>query len=270
MENFLIKYSPKEWANLTKEKIKEKVSKMTIKPSVTILNALETPASLSYVKGKIKDCEEVGIEAKYVGQDKITSVEELRAEVIHSSTTGIIVQEPLPNFFRKKAYSGLIYPLADVDGTKRNSIFTPATPLGIMNWLNGNEISLVGMDVCIIGRSDLVGKPLANLMTAADATVTLCHSKTKSLKEKIQMADIVVAAIGNPNVLKREWFEDGKTRLVIDVGINRVNGKLTGDVPKFESLNGGYCTPVPGGVGLLTRVALLENILKAHQMQGKG
>lgn len=266
MENIYIRYSPKEWAKLTKENLKKEISLMSEKPSLTIVNANETPASLSYVKGKIKDCEDVGIKVQYIGEEKISSLTELRSALLLSNSSGIIVQEPTP--FDKNAYTKLIDSLRDVDGAKRQSYFTPATPLGIIRWLEGNEVNLEGEDVCIIGRSDLVGKPLAKLMTDKNATVTLCHSKTKNLEEKIRAADVVVAAIGNPEVINENWLNDGRKRLVIDVGINRVNGKLVGDIGNYNLVDG-YCTPVPGGVGLLTRVALLENVVKAHKLQGR-
>ena len=267
MEGFGIKYSPKEWAKITKNVIKTYVDGYGYKPSLSIYNTIETPASLSYVKGKIKDCEEVGFEVKYIGEKEIRDNEDLMRKVLNDESSGIIVQKPLREDIVEEDYISLIFREQDVDGARRDSLFNPATPAGIMSWLDGNEIELEGRDVCIVGRSELVGMPLFKLMLEENATVTLCHSKTKNLEEKVKSCEILVVAIGNPNVIQREWLEDGKPRLVIDVGINRVDGKLVGDVPKYDVPEGGYCTPVPGGVGLLTRAALLDNVFGACLIQ---
>ena len=264
LEKFCIEIEPKQVAETIKYGVKKIIEQLNLDLSLSIYNTIETPASLSYVKGKIKDCESVGIKVNYIGAESIQDGKHLAELIKADNSTGIIVQKPLREDISEEDYLSAIKDSQDVDGAKPLSDFVPATPQGIMDWLWLNSINLDGKDICIIGRSEIVGMPLARMMTENDATVTLCHSKTKNLKEKVQNCDILVVAIGNPNIIKPEWLEDGKPRIVIDVGINRVDGELVGDVPSYKVPEGGYCTPVPGGVGLLTRAELIYNIVSTY------
>jgi methylenetetrahydrofolate dehydrogenase (NADP+)/methenyltetrahydrofolate cyclohydrolase len=170
---------------------------------------------------------------------------------------GIMVQLPLPpHIDARRVAVEAIDPAKDVDGFLEWSKFQPCTPLGIMKYLEYCGFPIEGSDVVVIGRSDIVGKPMAKMLTDANATVTLCHSKTKDLESKLSRADLIICAVGKPGFIKAsDWNEVP----IIDVGINFVDGKLVGDVD--SSLEDTNVTPVPGGVGLLTRCALLENVI---------
>ena len=218
---------------------------------------------------KIKDAEECNIKAilhKYPEDDCNSLYDDIKTidgdMTDNDISGGIFLQLPVPEFIdlNKAIYS--ISPWYDVDGFTQDSMYEPCTPSGIMDWLKANKINLCGKNVCIIGRSDIVGKPLAKMMTDKNATVTLCHSKTVNLEEHMKIADIIVAAVG-----KAKFIYDidlPRRPIIIDVGINRdENGKLCGDVDYNNMLDTcEYITSVPGGVGLLTRVALLKNITK--------
>lgn len=214
-------------------------------------------ASNRYVRNKVKDCEEIGIFAEVVKCDENINTDELINVIrkLQWKYSGIIVQLPLPKHIDKELVIAAIDKTKDVDGFKEGSKFNPCTPQGIMMWLDKIEFELSGAHVVIIGRSNIVGKPMAKMLTDADATVTLCHSKTKNLDKMVEMADLVICAVGKANFLDCKNI----TVPVIDVGINFVDGKLVGDC-----YNGGdNVTPVPGGVGLLTRMALLYNVISA-------
>ena len=186
---------------------------------------------------------------------------------------GILVQMPIPNHLNSKEIQNAIHPLKDVDGLTDINMgklahdvdsLVPCTPYGIFDLLELNSISVEGKNITIIGRSDLVGKPLASLLTNKNATVTLCHSKTNDLKLFTSIADILVVAIGKPNFIKSEHIKEDA--IVIDVGINRMpDGKLCGDVD-FDDIKEkvSYITPVPGGVGPMTVAELAKNTYKAH------
>lgn len=217
-------------------------------------------ASNRYVRNKIKDCTEVGIEAYCVKLTEDTTTEELLEVMVKNFMfdpgAAFMVQLPLPDHIDLKKVIAAIPKNGDVDGFRPLSKFKPCTPLGIMKYLEHCEYDLSGRNVTIIGRSDIVGKPLAKMMTDADATVTLCHSKTKSLWTHIETADLIVSAVGKRGILNCYAIH----KPVIDVGINfDENGKLCGDCINTENRE---VTPVPGGVGLLTRCALLENIVR--------
>ncbi len=224
----------------------------------------DNQASNAYIRGKIKDCEEVGITAKLHKFDESVEQEDLMwsiGEASLSGSSGIILQLPVPDHIDPiRAIRECIKPEQDVDGFVYDKHY-PCTPKGIIDWLDYNRVPIEGKNVVIIGRSDIVGKPLAKMMTDRNATVTLCHSKTSevNIKEFCEIADIVVVAVG-----KAKWFSFDlhNTPLIIDVGINRdENNKMCGDVDREHmEQQGCYVTPVPGGVGLLTRVALLKNV----------
>ncbi len=232
----------------------------------------EDPASQVYVRNKIKACEEVGIKsyAYYLDKEVAQSrVEELiRSLSVDDKINGILVQLPLPRHLDSKKILELIPYAKDVDGFSAENMgrlcmnepcLVACTPNGVMKMFESENIDLNGKNAVVIGRSNIVGKPMAMLLTNANATVTLCHSRTRDLKQKCLEADVVVAAIGKAKFIKADMIKDGA--VVIDVGMNRdENGKLCGDVD-FENVKEkcSFITPVPGGVGPMTITMLMYN-----------
>ena len=252
----------KEYTKELKEQFKERIIAIGDAPRLAIIQVGNLEASNRYIKNKIKDCEEVGIIAEHYGFDnditEVELVEEIQA--IAEFADGIIVQLPLPQHIRSSIATAAIPAEKDVDGFRVDSPYDPATPSGIMKYLRYCEFDLTGKDVVIIGRSNIVGKPLARMMTDADATVTLCHSKSK-LSHYLYSADLIITAVGKAGFLNCYPIHVP----VIDVGINFVTdaegrSQLVGDAFNTE---GRDVTPVPGGVGLLTRAALLDNVIEA-------
>lgn len=220
-------------------------------------------ASNRYIRNKVKDCKEIGINAHHYAYGEEITEDEFLLEVkdLAEHYDGVIVQLPLPDHIDTKKVAAAIPPKKDVDGFGMNSPYVPATPLGIMEYLHFCGFNPEGKNVVIIGRSDIVGKPLARLMTDANATVTLCHSKTKNLWTHLSNADLIISAVGKPKFLNCYAIHVP----VIDVGINfDEKGKMCGDCYNTEDRE---VTPVPGGVGLLTRLALLENTFKARVLR---
>ncbi|MDE6597744.1 MAG: bifunctional methylenetetrahydrofolate dehydrogenase/methenyltetrahydrofolate cyclohydrolase FolD [Clostridia bacterium] len=232
----------------------------------------DNPASQVYVRNKIKACEEVGIKSYAYYLSAETSQEELedllRGLAVDDNINGILVQLPLPKHLDAGRALKLIPDSKDVDGFSPNNIgklcmnsesLVACTPNGVMKMLEAEHIDLKGKNAVVVGRSNIVGRPMAMLLLNADATVTICHSKTKNLKEQCLKADVLVAAIGKSKFIKADMIKDGA--IVIDVGMNRdENGKLCGDVD-FENLKEkcSYITPVPGGVGPMTITMLMYN-----------
>lgn len=232
----------------------------------------ENPASQVYVRNKIKACEEVGIRsyAYYLpAETSQNEVEDLLASLAEDgNVNGILVQLPLPKHINSESALRLIPESKDVDGFSANNIgklclnsqsLVACTPYGVMKMLEHERIELCGKNVVVVGRSNIVGKPMAMLLINADATVTVCHSKTKNLKEQCLKADVLVVAIGKAKFITADMVKDGA--VVIDVGMNRdENGKLCGDVD-FENVKQkcSYITPVPGGVGPMTITMLMYN-----------
>lgn len=254
----------KEYVTLLKRTYMYRISRLPHAPKLAIIQVGDNEASNRYVRNKVKDCEEVGIIADVYNYPVNITEFELDDELNHLQEfyDGVIVQLPLPQHIRQKVAVDAIWSSRDVDGFKLESAFTPATPKGIMDYLKYCEFDLVGKNVVIIGRSDIVGKPLARLMTDADATVTLCHSHS-TLGPYLFNADLVVCAVGKPNFLNCAWVGCP----VIDVGINfNGAGKLIGDCFNTKDKS---VTPVPGGVGLLTRCALLDNVITAAEANYK-
>ena len=252
--------SCKEYYNIRLEEIKNTIANADCEPpTLTIVQVGNNEASNRYVRNKIKDCEKVGVKAKLVKyDDNVNLLSELL--LMYNSTDGLILQLPLPDSMNECIMKACIPPQMDVDGF--NSSVTPCTPRGIMDWLHYNDISLDGKNVTIVGRSELVGKPLAELMLKENATVTLCHSHTLNLSEHFGNADIIVSAVGKRGIIKDEDLSYRECPpVIIDVGINfNSNCKLCGDCePNLKSIS--YQTPVPGGVGLLTRIAMLDNLI---------
>ena len=242
----------------------------------------ENPASKVYVRNKSKACNEVGIEYKeYLLSEEITQ-EQLVKLIMDlnqdKEINGILLQSPLPMHLDiNQAFKTISY-VKDVDGFTPSSVgklcigedtFISCTPYGVMKMFEEYNIDLTGKEVVILGRSNIVGKPLIQCCLQKNATVTVCHSKTKNIEEHTKRADIVISAIGQSKFLKADMVKDGA--IVIDVGINRgEDGKLTGDVD-FENVEkkASYITPVPGGVGPMTIAMLMNNVLKAAKEQNK-
>ncbi|MDE3059982.1 MAG: bifunctional methylenetetrahydrofolate dehydrogenase/methenyltetrahydrofolate cyclohydrolase FolD [Pseudomonadota bacterium] len=250
-------------------------SQKGITPGLAVVLVGNDPASEVYVRNKGKQTREAGMNSYEFKLPETTSQAELLAKVeslnLNPDVHGILVQLPLPKHIDGEAIINAINPAKDVDGfhvinagklaTGQES-FVPCTPLGCLMLLKDTLGDLSGLHAVVIGRSNIVGKPVAQLLLRENCTVTIAHSKTKDLPGVVRQADIVVAAVGKPEMVKGSWLKKGA--VVIDVGINRVNGKLVGDVD-FESCQGiaSASTPVPGGVGPMTIACLLENTLKA-------
>ena len=257
----------KEYAAMRKAQLKEQIAQMEHPPSLLILQVGEVEASTRYICNKIKDCEEVGISAVHYKADENVTTEELIDFINERQEyfTGIIVQQPLPAHIDQSRIDAAIDPLKDVDGFHPMSHFKPATAQGIIDYLEWRNFNLEGAEVLVIGRSDIVGKPLARMLTDRNATVTLCHSKTPHIKlmRHVHNADLIISAVG-----RRHFLDCSELTVpVVDVGINfDDNGKLCGDCYVLPNASGeANVSPVPGGVGLLTRVALLENVVKAYE-----
>ena len=240
----------------------------------------EDPASAIYVSNKEKACIEVGIETFHHGPSADISEEELLGLIAELNAdervTGILVQLPLPPQIDEDRVIRSLDPVKDVDGFHPiNAGFlllgrptlTPATPAGILELLREYKIGLQGADAVVIGRSNIVGKPISLLLLAEHATVTITHSRTTNLTERVRAADIVVAAVGRAEMVTAEMVKPGAT--VIDVGINRVNGKVVGDVSPDVAEVAGHLTPVPGGVGPMTIAMLLRNTVRAARYQAQ-
>lgn len=275
--------SGKEVSQKVKDEIKSQTKLLkdkgiSVKLAVIIVG--DDPASHIYVKNKKKACEYVGFESLEYALDENTSEEEL-LELIDKlnkdkTVNGILCQLPLPKHIDEKKIIDSISPLKDVDAFHPVNVgkimigdyeFLPCTPAGIMRLIESTSYDVSGKDCVIIGRSNIVGKPMAMLMLHKNATVTICHSRTKNIEEKIKNADIVIAAVGIPKFVKGDMVKEGA--LVIDVGINRMSdGKLCGDVDFDEvSKKASFITPVPGGVGPMTISMLMQNTLKAAKLQ---
>lgn len=255
----------KDYTKELKENFRERIAAIGDAPKLAIVQIGNVEASNRYVKNKVKDCQEVGIITDVYAYPEDMTEFELDDELshMHEFYDGVIVQLPLPQHIRPSIATAAIPADKDVDGFRYDSWFNPATPKGIMDYLKWCNFDLVGKDVVIIGRSDIVGKPLARMMTDADATVTLCHSKSK-IHDFIYNADLIVSAVGKAKFLNCYPIHVP----VIDVGINfDENGKLVGDCFNTEARD---VTPVPGGVGLLTRCALLDNVITSKERHKNG
>lgn len=260
----------KEYVEMRKALLKSEVATFTWKPKLCVIQVGDDPASKTYVNNKKKTCEELGIEFEHV---HITEYENMNnydlADVIMEknidhTVSGIIVQLPLPYQFDADYIAQFITCAKDVDGFGALSLFKPCTPKGIIDYLKHNGISFVGKECAVIGRSKIVGKPLVNMLIDEGATVTCCNSKTPDVFKFMFTADMVFSAIGKANYYKHEDFCGNQ--ILIDIGINRdEDGKLCGDIAKEAKENAALATPVPGGVGLLTVLSLMENTVEAYK-----
>lgn len=260
----------------------EELKKQGINPKLAVIMVGDNPASKVYVKNKSRVCNEVGIEyQEYLLPENATQKELL--ELIKrlnndKKTNGILLQSPLPQHLNiNEAFKTITY-LKDVDGFTPTSVgklcigedtFISCTPYGVIKMFEEYNIDLKGKNVVILGRSNIVGKPLIQCCLQKDATVTVCHSKTKNLSEYTKKADVIISAIGKAKFLTEDMVKDGV--VIIDVGINRQDdGKLVGDVD-FENVSkkASYITPVPGGVGPMTIAMLMNNVIKATKEQQK-
>lgn len=259
-----------------KQQVQERIDKGLRVPGLAVILVGNDPASEVYVSHKRKDCEQVGIISKAFDMPSTTSQQEL-LELIDtlnndSTVDGILVQLPLPAGLRANEVLERIDPKKDVDGfhpfnvgrlAQRIPLLRPCTPAGIIDLLEGTGIDLHGQHAVVVGASNIVGRPMGLELLLKGSTVTTCHRFTKDTEEHVRRADIVIVAVGKPGIVKGEWIKEGA--IVIDVGINRTeDGKLIGDVDFDEAAKrASYITPVPGGVGPMTRAKLLENTLFA-------
>ncbi len=258
----------KEYVAYKKEELKAQIPSLEIKPHFIIIQVNEDEASKAYIKGKLKDAEEVGIEAELIKYPLDISEEELIAKVkencARSDVHGLIVQMPLPKHINEEAIKLAVDPRKDIDGFHPLSSMDPCTPKGIINFLKDEGYPLLGKNAVVIGRSNIVGKPMAKLLLKESCNVTVLHSKTTKddMTRYIANADIIVVAIGKAGFLNNSFLYK-ETAVIVDVGISRIDGKLHGDAERDLPVK--FQTPVPGGVGLLTRLTLLTNLMEAYR-----
>lgn len=260
----------------------DELKKNGINPKLAVIMVGDDPASKVYVRNKSRACEDVGIDyEEFILKDETTQeelIELIKKLNNNKKINGILLQSPIPKHLNiNEAFKAITY-MKDVDGFTPSSVgklcigedtFISCTPYGVMKMFEEYNIDLTGKDVVILGRSNIVGKPLIQCCLQKNATVTVCHSKTKNLAEHTKRADVVISAIGQSKFVKADMVKDGA--VVIDVGINRgEDGKLTGDVD-FENVEkkASFITPVPGGVGPMTIAMLMNNVIKATKEQNK-
>lgn len=261
------------------DELKNEVSELTEKPNFVVIQVGDNPASNVYIKQKAKMAEYVGYGYKHLKLAEDITEKDLLNEIDilnkDKNVHGILVQMPLPEQIDANKVQNAVLPEKDVDGLcdmnagklfhNKDALFS-CTPYGVMEILKRYNISIEGRHAVIVGRSNLVGKPMSVMLTNAGATVTLCHSKTKDLMMHTKMADILIVCVGKPKMITSEMVSEGT--IVIDVGINRLADGLCGDVDYENVANKcSYITPVPGGVGPMTVAMLGQNVLKAYQMQ---
>jgi len=298
----MIKLEAAGLAARIKEEVKAEIGR-GVRASLAAVRVGDDPASAVYVRNKIRACEEVGIRSEHHALPESTTTEQL-LELITSLNTrddvdGILTQLPLPGHIDETAIVEAMNPLKDVDGfhpvnvgklAMGRPVFVPCTPAGIIELLDDRGVEIRGANACVVGRSQIVGRPMAQLLLQLDATVTICHSRTRDLPAVTRTADLLVVAIGRAGFIGRDHIKPGAT--VIDVGMNKVSdpdevrklfgdeaekrldvvakrgSTLVGDVNPFEASEvAGMLTPVPGGVGLLTVAMLMKNTLKAARLR---
>ena len=294
-------------ANTIKQEVKTAIDQLVrehnIRPSLAAVRVGDDPASAVYVRNKIRACEEVGIRSEHHALPETSTTAEILAMVAglnsRGDVDGILVQLPLPKGIEESVVIEAVDPMKDVDGFHPVNVgklsmgqptLVPCTPAGIIELLDHYQIDLRGLNACVIGRSQIVGRPMAQLLLQRDATVTICHSRTRDLAGVARQADLLVVAIGRAGMVGRDYIKPGAT--VIDVGMNKLTdasevramfgpmaekrlevlakrgSTLIGDVnPSEASEVAGKLTPVPGGVGLLTVAMLMKNTLKAARLR---
>ncbi len=265
----------------------EALKKRGLTPSMCVVLVGDNPASMSYIRNKKKMCEEIGakfqlrhLSEKIDATEFLNEIDQLNAD---ASINGIIIQLPVSDKLKNLPLPNLVAPEKDIDGfhgiNTQNlysgstdlSLLLPCTPKGIINLLKFYQIDPQGKNVVVVGRSLIVGKPLAMLLSNLDATVVLAHSKTKQLRDFTHQADIVISAIGQAHYFDRSYFNPERKTVVIDVGMNSLEGKLTGDVNQDDVKDVvSAMSPVPGGVGPMTVISLIENLISATEKQSKG
>lgn len=270
----------KKVSNELIENYKNIIEKEKLNIKFAIIWVGDNEASKIYVNNKIKKCESIGIKVDLYHLDINTSIEELLNIIDNlnndDSVNGILVQSPIGNIEDESIIFNSIKESKDIDGFSKNSIgslvlgspkYISCTPLGIMKLLDYYNISVSGKHVVIINRSNIVGKPLFQLLINRDATVTMCHSKTVDLNKYTKMADIIITAVGKQNFITRDMIKENV--VIIDVGISRVDGKVVGDVDFNNVLDKCYAiTPVPGGVGPMTITSVLNNLIESGRYNG--
>jgi methylenetetrahydrofolate dehydrogenase (NADP+)/methenyltetrahydrofolate cyclohydrolase len=303
----MIKLEAAQLAARIKQEVQAEIERMVkeydVRPGLAAVRVGEDPASAVYVRNKILACEEVGIRSEQHALPESTTSSQLLDLIAslnaRNDVDGILTQLPLPRQIDETAIIEAIDPRKDVDGFHPISagklamgrpVFVPCTPAGIMELLDDSRVEIRGTNACVVGRSQIVGRPMAQLLLQRDATVTICHSRTRDLAAVTRTADLLVVAIGRPGFIGREHIKPGAT--VIDVGMNRISdvdqvrslfgaeaekrldvvarrgGTLVGDVNPAEAAEvAGMLTPVPGGVGLLTVAMLMKNTLKAARLR---
>ena len=278
----MVKIDGKAFSQVILEKIREEHNQLKEKygkqAGLAVVIVGNNPASQVYVRNKMKACENVEFYSENIELDENISEEELLQEIDklnkNDRINGILVQLPLPSHINELKIIDSISPEKDVDGFHVANIgkmvigdetgFLSCTPYGIMQLLEEYKIEIAGKDAVIIGRSNIVGKPMALMLIQKGATVQVCNSRTKDLRKKLNDADIIIVAAGVPKLLKKEDVKEGA--VVIDVGINRVDGKICGDVDYEEvAERASYITPVPGGVGPMTIASLIKNTFKSYK-----
>lgn len=262
-----------------KEKVKSLKQKFGFTPTLRVILVGESPASIAYVNSKKKACDRVGIDGEIIRLpndiQEEALIEKIEALNHDPKVDGILIQLPLPKHINETFVLNKVSPDKDVDGLhtiNAGKLFTkqpgvvPATPLGVMMLLNHYQVPIDGKYAVVVGRSNLVGMPLAKLLNDADATVTVVHRKTQNIEQYTKQADILCVAVGKPNFITKDMVKPGA--VVVDVGINRVGDVLVGDVD-FEGVASvaSYITPVPGGVGPMTISALLFNVLFQYEVK---
>jgi methylenetetrahydrofolate dehydrogenase (NADP+)/methenyltetrahydrofolate cyclohydrolase len=270
-----------EVAEAVYKELKEKLASLSFVPSLRVIRLGEDPASVSYVRLKDRRARELGLRSQVEVYPEDFPEEALleRIEALNrdEDVDGLLVQLPLPRHIRAERILEAISPLKDVDGFHPVNVgrlwsggegLFPCTPLGVIRLLRHYGVELRGKEVVVIGRSNIVGKPLAALLLREDATPTLAHSKTENLPEVTRRAQVLVVAAGRPHLVRKAWVRPGA--VVVDVGVNRVEGRLLGDVHPEVAEVAGALTPVPGGVGPMTVAMLMANTVKAALLRRHG
>jgi methylenetetrahydrofolate dehydrogenase (NADP+)/methenyltetrahydrofolate cyclohydrolase len=271
-------------AKQIRSRVKRQVKALSIKPGIAVILIGDNPASKIYVSKKKRVAQRLGFKSENHCLDSNTSKEQLISLIEHlnnkATIHGILLQLPLPKHLNPKDFFHLISPIKDIDGFHPNNVgnlhleiesLYPCTPEGVIALLNYYEIPIEGQNVAMIGRSNLVGKPLAQLLSNLEASVSILHHKTKNLKDFTKNADIIITACGDPKFFNSSYL--GRPTTLIDVGITKLpNGEICGDMDFDDMIKSPLCkaiTPVPGGIGPLTIASLMNNTLKAYNLSKK-